>query len=195
MFTPSSNKGKKYQLFLPFSVILMSNEETFHGKDKQDMSISTQATLKPAENNIRKQQAVTLKKEADRQKAKEELKLDDRDIDDTMDPDMQLKIFEEICKQRRETIQQLKGRKTSSESNSAMLYPSTDQKCIQQSDQRYIPPSIEHPYQPILRAGEMGPLGHHLHVDRQEKQEHEDRDLQSSRQIHIPSLFPSGKSS
>lgn len=75
MFTPSSKKRTEYQLFLPVACVLRFAESD----DIPD--------------DIREEQAVALgkyKKEADKQKAKAELKLDDVDI---CDADKQQEIF------------------------------------------------------------------------------------------------------
>ena len=96
MFTPSGRKGKEYQLFLPLTCILKANPQN---SDGQDVSMTKQATLKSEPASIGEQQAAILenyKMEVDRVKVKGILKLDERDIDNTMSPETQQRILEGI---------------------------------------------------------------------------------------------------
>ena len=188
MFTPAGKKGSGFQLFLPVTCILHSKQESSRSTDNQDISIATQTALELAGDNISDdtgiKKSVALEKskmETKKQKLKYELCLDDRDIDDTMTVDTQLKILEEI-RQQKEFTQRLKG-STSSENYRAT---STDQKFMQQNAQYHIPLHSGCSDSPILQAGEMEPLGHHLHVDRQEQQKYEDKGLQVAKQIGSP---------
>ena len=115
MFTPSGKKGRDYQLFLPYNCILSEISE--NSQSVGGPTITTQVAMKYAGNDrqvpddIREQQAAALersKKEADKQKAKHVLKLDERDIDDTMNFEMQQKIMDKI-KQKRESIPTQQG--------------------------------------------------------------------------------------
>ena len=108
MFTPSGKRGHDFQLFLPCTCILNSKQDGSQSTDNQDMSIITQGAVKFAgsdniPNEIKQQQAAAyekIKMKAIKQKAKKELKLDDHDIDDTMNVDTQKKILDEIKRQK-----------------------------------------------------------------------------------------------
>ena len=181
VFTPCSKKGQEFQLFVPPTCILKHS----HSIDNQDVSVATQLALKSTGDDsfddVKMQQVVAVgksKKEASIQKARHELQLDDRDIDDTMNAGTQQKIWEEI-KQQRGNTQQLKGIEASKNNKATFAG-------LQQDEHHHIPPGSDHPIYPITQAGERKPLRHYLHVDRQEQQEHKDRDLQSARHLDNP---------
>ena len=81
------------------------------------MSVTTKMGLQYAgkddvPDEIKEQQATAFedsKKKANKERAKNELKLDDRDIDDTMNPDTQKKILDEIKQQKGGSNQQPQG--------------------------------------------------------------------------------------
>ena len=162
MFTPSSKKGTEHQLFFPFTCVLKSKQRGSQNTDNQSTPITTQDALRFAGNDdipddIREQQAVALgkcKKEADKQKAKAELKSDDVDI---CDADKQQEIFENT-RQQTQNSQQLTGNETTSEKRA----------------------DNEHSGQPNLHAGDMRSQDC-LHVYSRKNQKHEDGDLQSGR--------------
>ena len=100
LFTPSDRKGREYQLFLPVSCV---NSKTSDDQVGQDMSMATQPALKYEPAGIREQPATTLKKskkEADKKRVKSMLKLDERDIDDTMNAEAQQEILRKIQQER-----------------------------------------------------------------------------------------------
>ena len=194
MFTPSSRKGKEYQLFLPFMQIL---PEKFQSESVGGLeaSIATQIGLKYAGNeqqvpdDIREQQAAALeknKREADKQKAEKELKLDKRDVDDTMTPKAQQEIFDKIKQQRgsnqphhssgiqfqgeNQRLHQGNGEagaKQNFNHENQRLYRGNEEANAQHNFSRngeHYHSGSNHernvqsyPQEPILRAGEMGP--------------------------------------
>ena len=138
MFTPSGRKGKEYQLFLPCTCILKANPQN------SDDQVGQYGTFE-------EQQAAILekcKKEVDKVKVKNILKLDVRDIDDTMSLESQKKILEKI-KQASNNQRSQDGSSPHSDSPQA-----ADQKSGPQNVQHNIHPGSEHSYPP-LRAREM----------------------------------------
>ena len=140
MFTPSGRKGKEYQLFLPLTCILKVNPQNLGGQVEEQQT----AILEKS------------KKEADKVKVKGILKLDEKDIDDTMNTETQQEILEKI-KQARSNQRSQGGASSHSDSPQA-----ADQKFSRQNVQHYIHPGSEHSYplsvspgSTILRAGEM----------------------------------------
>jgi len=87
-FTPSQKRGKDFQLFLPYVAILKEEAASDKGpKPGMDMSIPTQqvAAQVAKEQNESPEAIKDLQtKELEKKKAKHVLKLDDKDIDDTM---------------------------------------------------------------------------------------------------------------
>ena len=148
VFTPSGRKGKECQLFLPVSYILKVNPKTSDSQVGQDMSMATQTALKYEPAGIREQPATTLeksKKEADKEKVKTILKLDERDIDDTMNAEVQEEILRKI-KQKRSN-QHSQGGDISSHND---IPRAADQTFSQQNVKHYIHPGSEHSYWPSL---------------------------------------------
>lgn len=171
MFTPSGRRGREHQLFLPFKVILSSKPEN---SQNQEVSITTQIAMKYAgrqvSDDIREQQAAALeknKKEANKLKAKHVLKLDERDIDDTMNVETQKEILSKI-KQKRGNIPAQQGSgthhsqdgkpdfnqgngETNAQQNSQNFYGGSKQLAHQSgSNQR----RNAQPYQPIILQAE-----------------------------------------
>ena len=197
MFTPSAKKGKEYQLFLPFTCILHKRENPDQNVGDLEASLTTKVALKYAgdgkqvPDNIREQQAAAIeknKKEADKRKAKNELKLDERDIDDTMTAKTQQEIFDKIKQQQRGSNQPHQGNSTHSPSENQRIHQGDGEAGAQQNFNHVNPrlyqghseANAQHDFshggdhhqsgsnyernvrsclqQPILRAGEMKPF-------------------------------------
>ena len=171
MFTPSARKGKEYQLFLPFACILPDEQNA----GCQEASIPTQLYIdeKSVPDEVKKQQDLALKqieRETHKQRAKDVLKLDERDIDDTMTVKTQQEIYDKI-KQQRRSNQRHQHSGTHSQGDSQKLYQGNDLICSHVKPfYPQINPAVSPSHQGILRAGDISlgnegqPSWHHPHA-------------------------------
>ena len=155
VFIPSGRRGKEYQLFLPSRAILSSKPKN---SESQEVPVSTQVAVKYAGNDrqvpddIREQQTAALeknKKEADKQRAKHVLKLDERDIDDTMSVETQRKILSKI-KQTRGSIPTQQGSGTHRSQGGK---PDFNQGNGETNTLQNLQICSEHSYQPSFNLG------------------------------------------